>query len=144
MLIHKIQHIIQIEFCFIFNIQALSKELIEFYIFQFLYVLYLKRIADLPDPRERIVQVLRWYMSAYHAGRKSVVARKPYNPILGEIFQCHWNVPGLESNGNPKVPDGPVPWCSSNQLTFVAEQVSHHPPSKLSYLLCIFLGMTTF
>ena len=30
---------------------------------------------------------------------------------------------------NP-VDDGPVPWCKRNQLTFLAEQVSHHPPSK--------------
>lgn len=26
--------------------------------------------------------------------------------------------------------DGPVPWCNVNQLTFIAEQVSHHPPGK--------------
>lgn len=25
--------------------------------------------------------------------------------------------------------DGPVPWCRKDQLTFIAEQVSHHPPS---------------
>ena len=40
-----------------------------------------------------MVQVVRWYMSAYHAGRKSSVAKKPYNPIIGEIFRCHWNIP---------------------------------------------------
>lgn len=38
------------------------------------------------------MQVVRWYLSAYHAGRKSTVAKKPYNPILGEVFQCHWDV----------------------------------------------------
>lgn len=52
------------------------------------------RIADLDNPRDRIVQVCRWYLSAYHAGRKSAVAKKPYNPILGEIFQCYWDIPG--------------------------------------------------
>jgi oxysterol-binding protein-related protein 9/10/11 len=40
-----------------------------------------------------MVQVVRWYLSVYHAGRKSAVAKKPYNPILGEIFQCHWDIP---------------------------------------------------
>lgn len=40
------------------------------------------------------MQVCRWYLSAYHAGRKSQVAKKPYNPILGEVFQCHWDIPG--------------------------------------------------
>ena len=28
------------------------------------------------------------------------------------------------------VSEGPVPWVSKNSVTFVAEQVSHHPPSK--------------
>lgn len=46
------------------------------------------------SPRDRIVQVCRWYLSAYHAGRKSAVAKKPYNPILGEVFQCYWDIPG--------------------------------------------------
>lgn len=55
---------------------------------------FLCRIADLDSPRDRIVQVCRWYLSAYHAGRKSAVAKKPYNPILGEVFQCYWDIPG--------------------------------------------------
>lgn len=39
-----------------------------------------------------MVQVVRWYLSSYHAGRKSQVAKKPYNPILGEVFRCHWDM----------------------------------------------------
>lgn len=58
-----------------------------------MYHILICRIADLSDPRDRMVQVVRWYLSAYHAGRKSSVAKKPYNPILGEIFKCHWDVP---------------------------------------------------
>lgn len=71
-------------------------------------------------------------MSSYHAGRKSTVAKKPYNPILGEVFQCHWDVPSYcdTTDSNDIVTDGPVPWATRNQLSFVAEQVSHHPPSK--------------
>ena|SRR5581483_10508359 len=53
-------------------------------------------ITDLQSPQERMVQVLRWYLSAFHAGRKSSIAKKPYNPILGEVFKCYWNVPGLD------------------------------------------------
>lgn len=94
-----------------------------------IYVLSFFRIADLKDPKDRMVQVLRWYLSAYHAGRKSTVAKKPYNPILGEIFQCHWDVPS-ENEDSIQVDDGPIPWCRRDQLTFIAEQVSHHPPSK--------------
>jgi hypothetical protein len=78
-----------------------------------------------------MVQVVRWYLSAYHAGRKSSVAKKPYNPILGEIFQCHWDIPEFEHDNNKTVEDGPIPWCKNDQLTFIAEQVSHHPPSKI-------------
>lgn len=78
-----------------------------------------------------MVQVVKWYMSAYHAGRKSTVAKKPYNPILGEVFQCHWNIPGFtETADNTPVVNGPIPWCTRGQLSFVAEQVSHHPPSE--------------
>lgn len=62
--------------------------------FAHVFVSFNCRIADLDNPRDRIVQVCRWYLSAYHAGRKSAVAKKPYNPILGEIFQCYWDIPG--------------------------------------------------
>ena len=41
-----------------------------------------------------MVQVVRWYLSAFHAGRQSSVAKKPYNPILGETFQCYWDLKG--------------------------------------------------
>lgn len=78
-----------------------------------------------------MIQVVKWYLSSYHAGRKAAVAKKPYNPILGEIFRCYWDVPNMtETCGTELVTDGPVPWCDRNQLTFIAEQVSHHPPSK--------------
>jgi len=35
------------------------------------------------------------------------------------------------------VSEGPVPWVSKSSVTFVAEQVSHHPPSKLTIALLI-------
>ena len=28
------------------------------------------------------------------------------------------------------VTDGPVPWATKNNVSFICEQVSHHPPSK--------------
>jgi len=40
-----------------------------------------------------MVHVVKWYLSAFHAGRKGSVAKKPYNPILGEVFYCHWDLP---------------------------------------------------
>lgn len=60
--------------------------------------LYFCSIVDFKDPKERLIQVVRWYLSSYHAGRKSSVAKKPYNPILGEIFQCHWDIDEQSKN----------------------------------------------
>uniref|UniRef100_A0A182WKB7 Oxysterol-binding protein n=1 Tax=Anopheles minimus TaxID=112268 RepID=A0A182WKB7_9DIPT len=112
------------------------RSLLEMYADYFAHPDLFLRIADLKEPRERMVQVVRWYLSAYHAGRKSSVAKKPYNPILGEIFQCHWDTPELPTGdeaSNVEVQDGPVPWCRRDQLTFIAEQVSHHPPISAFY-----------
>nr|CAD7398887.1 unnamed protein product [Timema poppensis] len=109
------------------------RSLLEMYADYFAHPDMFVSIADFSDPKDRMVQVVRWYVSAYHAGRKSPVAKKPYNPILGEVFQCHWDIPGCSETGSDPldlVTDGPVPWCNRNQLTFVAEQVSHHPPGK--------------
>lgn len=98
---------------------------------------------DKKNPHERMVQVVKWYLSTFHAGRKSPVAKKPYNPILGETFQCWYDLNDkLPSQSEPsqamnsdteKIGSGPVTWANKNQLTFIAEQVSHHPPSNLTF-----------
>ncbi|CAG5121302.1 unnamed protein product, partial [Candidula unifasciata] len=90
------------------------------------------KIADMPTPKERMVQVLRWYLSAFHAGRPSEIAKKPYNPILGETFKCHWHIPE-PSEDTDMAADGPIPWAKRNDLVFIAEQVSHHPPISAFY-----------
>uniref|UniRef100_A0A4W6G212 Oxysterol-binding protein n=1 Tax=Lates calcarifer TaxID=8187 RepID=A0A4W6G212_LATCA len=97
-------------------------------------------IAEQPEPRERMVHVVKWYLSAFHAGRKGSVAKKPYNPILGEVFYCHWDLPSEAEEPSPHtetVSDGPVPWSSPNSVCFVAEQVSHHPPISAFYAECL-------
>ncbi|XP_051928788.1 oxysterol-binding protein-related protein 9 isoform X1 [Hippocampus zosterae] len=105
-------------------------------------------IAEQPDPRERMVQVVKWYLSAFHAGRKGSVAKKPYNPILGEVFFCHWDLPckteepstNVSSSPAPvqdTISDVPVPGSSPNNVSFVAEQVSHHPPISAFYAECL-------
>ncbi|XP_019936748.1 oxysterol-binding protein-related protein 9 isoform X3 [Paralichthys olivaceus] len=97
-------------------------------------------IAEQPEPRERMVQVVKWYLSAFHAGRKGSVAKKPYNPILGEVFYCHWDLPTEAEEPSPPtetISEGPVPWSSSNSVCFVAEQVSHHPPISAFYAECL-------
>ncbi|XP_026871814.2 oxysterol-binding protein-related protein 9 isoform X3 [Electrophorus electricus] len=96
-------------------------------------------IAEHAEPRDRMVQVLKWYLSAFHAGRKGSVAKKPYNPILGEVFFCHWELPSEteEPATVEPVSEGPVPYCSRSSVSFVAEQVSHHPPISAFYAECI-------
>ncbi len=49
---------------------------------------------------------------------------------MGETFQCWYTIPDLPED-ETVVNDGPIPWATRNQVSFVAEQVSHHPPSKL-------------
>lgn len=110
------------------------RSLLEMYADYFAHPDIFVSIADLKDPRDRMVQVVKWYLSSYHAGRKSSVAKKPYNPILGEMFRCHWDI--NEHSADEPLSNGPVPWCNRDQLVFVAEQVSHHPPSKSSYIVC--------
>ncbi|KAJ8305963.1 hypothetical protein KUTeg_016508 [Tegillarca granosa] len=83
-------------------------------------------------PRDRMTQLIRWYLSAFHAGRSSDIAKKPYNPILGETFLCFWNMPD-EKKSNDLSEDGPVAWSSKDNLSFIAEQVSHHPPISAFY-----------
>lgn len=107
-----------------------------------------------------MVQVVKWYVCSFHAGRKSGVAKKPYNPVLGEVFRCFWELPSTaaadkdkdkdkdgtqqqQAGANKPTEGGPVPWCNENQLAFVAEQVSHHPPGMCIYiyvclLVCVF------
>ncbi|XP_034835638.1 oxysterol-binding protein-related protein 9 [Maniola hyperantus] len=112
------------------------RSLLEMYADSFAHPDQFIKIVDQPTPRDRMVQVVRWYLSSYHAGRKSQVAKKPYNPILGEVFRCHWDQDGESTESNTskqEVGDGPVPWCSPDQLSFVAEQVSHHPPISAFY-----------
>jgi hypothetical protein len=55
-------------------------------------------VTDHHTPRDRLIQVAKWYLSAFHAGRKSAVPKKPYNPILGETFQCAYDIGTSSSN----------------------------------------------
>ncbi|XP_033221784.1 oxysterol-binding protein-related protein 9 isoform X1 [Belonocnema kinseyi] len=110
------------------------RSLLEMYADYFTHPDQFVSIADMPTPRDRMVQVVRWYLCSFHAGRKSGVAKKPYNPVLGEVFRCHWDLmnekeqDNLSKPGAKLVKEGPIPWCTENQLSFIAEQVSHHPP----------------
>lgn len=120
------------------------RSLLEMYADFFAHPDLFASIPHCTTPRLRMVQVLKWYLSAFHAGRKSEVAKKPYNPIIGETFRCVFDLPddlrrGASRNLAPdntadaSVPEGPVPWGRNDQVCFVAEQVSHHPPVSAFY-----------
>ncbi|XP_072173364.1 oxysterol-binding protein-related protein 9-like [Diadema setosum] len=116
-----------------------TRSLLEMYADFFAHPELFANISDIESPKERMVQVVRWYLSAFHAGRKGSVAKKPYNPILGETFQCYWDIKGERAEDAVKneVRDGPVPWAGSDQVSFIAEQVSHHPPISAFYAECL-------
>ncbi|KAM9386602.1 oxysterol-binding protein-related protein 10 [Phaethornis superciliosus] len=103
-------------------------------------------IAAGATPEERIICFVEYYLTAFHEGRKGAVAKKPYNPIIGETFHCSWDVPkdkvkGFRTNGASVVSKDPTKEFSLDQSTcyklrFVAEQVSHHPPVSCFYCEC--------
>jgi len=74
----------------------------------------LLRVSDNDDPLQRVLAVTKWYLSGWHVRPKGV--KKPYNPILGELFRC-------------KIDNGPDGFTN-----YVAEQVSHHPPVSVFYV----------
>ncbi|KAI0693647.1 Oxysterol-binding protein [Cytidiella melzeri] len=68
-----------------------------------------------PDPEERFIRVLQYYLAGWHIKPKGV--KKPYNPVLGEFFRCRYDYP-----------DG-------SKGFYIAEQVSHHPPVSAFYYI---------
>eukprot|EP01133_Synstelium_polycarpum_P013617 gene13617-16024_t len=70
-------------------------------------------VAKMDDPVERIHTITRWYLSGFAYKPKGV--KKPYNPILGEIFRSTWQYGGTTAH-------------------LIAEQISHHPPVSCAYI----------
>uniref|UniRef100_A0A183BSL3 Oxysterol-binding protein n=1 Tax=Globodera pallida TaxID=36090 RepID=A0A183BSL3_GLOPA len=82
----------------------------------------------------RFLAVLKYYLNSFFPARKSGVAKKPYNPILGETFRCRWTLPDTTPSTTSRTKGGPFPGSATNQVTFIAEQVSHHPPISAFYV----------
>lgn len=118
-----------------------KRSLLEMYAEFFAHPDVFASIADYDDPRDRMVAIVRYYLSAFHSARKGAIAKKPYNPILGEVFRCYWDLPNqdkppTEEAGKKLLEKGPVPYARYNSVTFLAEQVSHHPPVSGFYAEC--------
>ncbi|VDM31182.1 unnamed protein product [Hydatigera taeniaeformis] len=82
-------------------------------------------ITDGATPHERMKNFIKWYLTAFHSCRKDKVARKPYNPIIGEIFQCSWRLPAAKDASTDHI-----------VTTYFGEQVSHHPPISAFQISC--------
>ncbi|KAK2657856.1 hypothetical protein Ddye_010908 [Dipteronia dyeriana] len=70
---------------------------------------YLLDLADrCEDPYMRLVYSSSWAISVYYAYQRTW---KPFNPILGETYEM----------------------VNHNGITFICEQVSHHPPMSAAH-----------
>ncbi|XP_061738109.1 oxysterol-binding protein-related protein 10 isoform X2 [Nerophis ophidion] len=96
---------------------------------------------------DRIIRFVEYYLTSFHEGRKGAVAKKPYNPLLGETFHCSWDVPRDKvkanqgsarepSRGPNNAQQGDDPPGGCYRVHFVGEQVSHHPPVSAFYCEC--------
>lgn len=109
-------------------------------------------ITNGSSPEERMIRFVEYYLTSFHEGRKGAIAKKPYNPIIGETFHCSWRMPKSEvaTDGGSNI----SAHSTSEQITlskdlegqaesdyytvkFVAEQVSHHPPVSGFYAECV-------
>ena len=95
-------------------------------------------ITDGSSPEDRMVRFVEYYLTSFYEGRKGSIAKKPYNPIIGETFHCSWKVPRSPEASREPSPGSPDPAPSQEpyQVCFVAEQVSHHPPVSGFYAEC--------
>ncbi|KAJ8350616.1 hypothetical protein SKAU_G00257460 [Synaphobranchus kaupii] len=109
-----------------------KRSLLEMYADFMLHPDLLVAVSDGAGPEERMVSFVEYYLTSFHEGRRGAVAKKPYNPIIGETFHCSWRVPRSRpppADDGPHHPDGCL-------VRFVAEQVSHHPPVSGFYAEC--------
>ncbi|KAK8398736.1 hypothetical protein O3P69_004086 [Scylla paramamosain] len=99
---------------------------------------YFVRIGDANTPEERMQEVVKWYLTSIHVGRNGSVAKKPYNPIIGEVFHCSWKVPrdNCPALDGDDVPEGRTDSKKYITIKFSAEQVSHHPPVSAFFFEC--------
>ncbi|KAM3917237.1 oxysterol-binding protein-related protein 11 [Leptodactylus fuscus] len=99
-------------------------------------------------PEARMLRFVEYYLTSFHEGRKGALAKKPYNPIIGETFHCSWRVPkdhvqtpqtsetSVDSQDQTAPQDDTKKDKDYYSVTFVAEQVSHHPPVSGFYAEC--------
>ncbi|XP_078661677.1 oxysterol-binding protein-related protein 11-like isoform X4 [Branchiostoma floridae x Branchiostoma belcheri] len=108
-------------------------------------------IPEAESPEDRMMAMVEYYLTAFHVGRKGSLAKKPYNPIIGEVFHCSWDIPvtqpcnsqsetATSSNNQSETSTSPINQSADKagyqRVVFTAEQVSHHPPVSAFYAEC--------
>lgn len=77
---------------------------------------FMVKIAKEQSPEKRIMSVARWILSnCAKTPQKGFNRMKPYNPVLGEQFNCKWD-------------------HDDSTTYFYSEQVSHHPPISAIFM----------
>ncbi|ORX51604.1 Oxysterol-binding protein [Hesseltinella vesiculosa] len=74
---------------------------------------YLLEANNKTEPVDRFVGIVQYFLSGWHIKPKGV--KKPYNPVLGEIFRCRWN------------------YHDGTSGYYISEQTKHHPPESSYY-----------
>ncbi|KAI4817663.1 hypothetical protein KUCAC02_011046, partial [Chaenocephalus aceratus] len=82
---------------------------------------------------DRIVRFVEYYLTAFHEGRKGAVAKKPYNPVLGETFHCSWEVPRDKVKPLVRSTRGP-PGSQAGAPTTRSRALTHQQTATLSGL----------
>ncbi|KAJ3122638.1 HEAT repeat-containing protein 2 [Physocladia obscura] len=95
-------------------------------------------MADPEEPVERMVHVLRWFLCKDTKWKeKAPEIRKPYNPVLGEIFKCEWNA---DPSAGKTFVDADVSKLLAGRKTIkvacLTEQLVHNPSISAFYYEC--------
>ncbi|KAI8058514.1 hypothetical protein BDF22DRAFT_666281 [Syncephalis plumigaleata] len=103
-------------------------------------------VADPDDPLDRMINVVRWWYTKdlKHVHGKLV---KPYNSTLGEQFLCRWRVPKDAPLGDKVVEEAQLDSFTGSDndvytVTYITEQISHHPPVSAYQYACEEKGLT--
>ncbi|ORY32450.1 hypothetical protein BCR33DRAFT_759288 [Rhizoclosmatium globosum] len=99
---------------------------------------YFASMGDPENDVERMLHVLRWFLCKDTKWKsRNPDLRKPYNPVLGEIFRCEWEVDNTpaptfisESSSTPTSPSPKI------RVGCLSEQIIHHPPISAFYYEC--------
>ena len=93
----------------------------------------MRSITKKATAQGRMIACVRFYLSTFSAGRDSAVAKKPYNPVLGECFRCYYNV-GMKDQQRPSL-DLSADMKSEKQVKYVLVTFTCTFSLKMSFRL---------